>query len=161
MSSPPTPSDPHPLAAEDRVGLRRRRCAALRRRASDPSGPHRNAILAITADHHPVDPQSDVRTTSWNKVFRTQFWHESDLHFTPGVTYEDIPVMIAAHVRATSVDVLKAPVYWWRRRIDSDASITQRRFEIGNLRDRMDAIDGAEQLLHGEERSSGSTTARC
>ena len=69
--------------------------------------------------------------------------------------------MIAAHVRATSVDVLKAPVYWWRRRIDSDASITQRRFEIGNLRDRMDAIDGRSSCCTVRRRSSGSTTARC
>ena len=64
--------------------------------------------------------------------------------------------MIAAHVRATSVDVLKAPVYWWRRRIDSDASITQRRFEIGNLRDRMDAIDRRSSCCTVRGRSSGS-----
>ena len=117
-----------------------------------PSGPHRNAILAAKLRTTiRSTPSLMYDTTSWNKVFRTQFWHESDLHFTPGVKYEDIPVMIAAHVRATSVDVLKAPVYWWRRRIDSDASITQRRFEIDNLRDRMDAIDAVELLLHGDE----------
>ena len=90
-------------------------------------------------------------TTAWNKVFRTAFWRDAGLQFQAGVTYEDLPVMIAAHVRAQSVDVLKAPVYWWRRRIDSDASITQRRGEIDNLRDRMNAIDEVERLLAEDE----------
>ncbi|HQR80154.1 MAG TPA: CDP-glycerol glycerophosphotransferase family protein, partial [Actinomycetota bacterium] len=38
-----------------------------------------------------------------------------------------------------------------RRRIDSDASITQRRGELANLVDRMNAIDGVDRLLAGDE----------
>ncbi|MBK6762536.1 MAG: glycosyltransferase [Micrococcales bacterium] len=117
-----------------------------------PSGPHRNAILATrlrTTIHK--TPSLMYDTTSWNKVFRTDFWREAGLSFEPQVTYEDLPVMIAAHVRARSVDVLKAPVYWWRRRIDADASITQRRGELANLRDRMDAIAKVEDLLADDE----------
>ncbi|HQR81204.1 MAG TPA: glycosyltransferase family 2 protein, partial [Actinomycetota bacterium] len=96
-----------------------------------PSGPHRNAIQA-TRLRTTIDrtPSLMYDTTAWNKVFRTDFWREAGLHFQANVTYEDLPVMIAAHVRAGSVDVLKTPVYWWRRRIDSDASITQRRGEL-------------------------------
>ncbi len=117
-----------------------------------PSGPHRNAILATKLRTTiRQTPSLMYDTTSWNKVFRTRFWTEAGLRFEPGVTYEDIPVMIAAHVRASSVDVLKAPVYWWRRRIDSDASITQRRFEVDNLRDRMDAIDAVQEILCDDE----------
>ena len=117
-----------------------------------PSGPHRNAILQTrlrTTIHK--TPSLMYDTTAWNKVFRTAFWRDAGLQFQAGVTYEDLPVMIAAHVRAQSVDVLKAPVYWWRRRIDSDASITQRRGEIDNLRDRMNAIDEVERLLAEDE----------
>ena len=47
-----------------------------------PSGPHRNAILAAKLRTTiRSTPSLMYDTTSWNKVFRTQFWHESDLHF--------------------------------------------------------------------------------
>ncbi len=117
-----------------------------------PSGPHRNAILATklrTTIHK--TPSLIYDTTSWNKVFRTDFWREAGLTFEANVTYEDIPVMVAAHIRARSVDVLKAPVYWWRRRIDAHHSITQRRYEVGNLRDRMNAIDAVEEVIGEDE----------
>ncbi len=117
-----------------------------------PSGPHRNAIL-LTRLRTTITrtPSLMYDTTSWNKVFRTQFWQDSGLAFRANVTYEDLPVMIAAHVRAKSVDVLRTPVYYWRRRIDANASITQRRGETLNLIDRMNAIDEAEALLSGDE----------
>lgn len=113
-----------------------------------PSGPHRNAIVA-TKLRTTIDrtPSLMYDTTSWNKVFRTSFWRETGLRFVPDVTYEDLEVMIAAHVAATSVDVLKTPVYWWRRRVDSGASITQRRGEVDNLIDRMNAIDAVARLV--------------
>ncbi len=117
-----------------------------------PSGPHRNAIIATklrTTIHR--TPSLMYDTTSWNKVFRTAFWREAGLRFQANVTYEDLPVMVAAHVRAQQVDVLKTPVYWWRRRIDADASITQRRSETGNLVDRMNAIDEVERMLADDE----------
>jgi CDP-glycerol glycerophosphotransferase len=117
-----------------------------------PSGPHRNAILA-TRRRTTVrrTPSLMYDTTSWNKVFRTEFWLANGLRFHENVTYEDLPVMIAAHARAHSVDVLKAPVYYWRRRIDSDASITQRRGEMGNLVDRMNAIDEVVRVLSDDQ----------
>ncbi len=117
-----------------------------------PSGPHRNAILGTRLRTTITrTPSLMYDTTSWNKVFRTAFWRETGLGFKPLVTYEDLPVMIAAHVRARAVDVLKTPVYYWRRRIDSNASITQRRGEVDNLRDRMDAIDEVCALLADDE----------
>ncbi|MEZ5186664.1 MAG: CDP-glycerol glycerophosphotransferase family protein [Candidatus Nanopelagicales bacterium] len=117
-----------------------------------PSGPHRNAILATRLRTTiRSTPALIYDTTSWNKVFRTQFWRDAGLRFPVGVTYEDLSVMIAAHMQARSVDVLKTPVYWWRRRIDSKASITQRRDEIDNLRDRMNAIAEVEAMVGADE----------
>lgn len=117
-----------------------------------PSGPHKNAIV-VTRLRTTIrrTPSLIYDTTSWNKVFRASFWNDAGLRFTAGVIYEDLPVMVAAHVAATSVDVLRIPVYWWRRRIDSDASITQRRAEYDNLRQRMNAIDEVERMLAGDE----------
>ena len=117
-----------------------------------PSGPHRNAILATKLRTTiRKTPSLVYDTTSWNKVFRTDFWREAGLRFEANVTYEDIPVMVAAHARARSVDVLKAPVYWWRRRIDAHHSITQRRYEVDNLSDRMNAIDAVEELVGSDQ----------
>ncbi len=116
-----------------------------------PSGPHRNAILGTrlrTTIHR--TPSLMYDTTVWNKVFRTAFWREAGLRFQANVMYEDLPVMIAAQVRAQSVDVMKAPVYWWRRRVDGHASITQRRAETANLIDRMNAIDEVDGMLAGD-----------
>jgi CDP-glycerol glycerophosphotransferase len=78
--------------------------------------------------------------TAWNKLFRRDFWDGSALRFPEGVLHEDIPVMLPAHVRAGSVDVLVEPVYYWRIRGDG-ASITQKRQEMRALLDRLAAIE--------------------
>jgi hypothetical protein len=72
---------------------------------------------------------------AWNKVFRRDFWDREGLEFPP-MLYEDYPVTIKAHVRARAVDVLATPVYYWREREGGDLSITQRRWQLANLRDR-------------------------
>ncbi|MFI7698376.1 glycosyltransferase family 2 protein [Nonomuraea sp. NPDC049480] len=72
----------------------------------------------------------------WNKVYRRSFWDGLGLSF-PERMYEDQPVAMAAHVGARSVDVLARIVYHWRQRDEPGASITQRRLEPGNLRDRL------------------------
>jgi CDP-glycerol glycerophosphotransferase len=71
-----------------------------------------------------------------NKVFRRSFWDAQGFEF-PGRFYEDTPVVFPAHVNAKSVDVLRDHVYEWRVR---HGSITQNRFEIDNLRARLDMV---------------------
>jgi CDP-glycerol glycerophosphotransferase len=78
--------------------------------------------------------------TAWNKLYRRSFWDEHGFRFPEGVVHEDIPVTLPAHQLARSVDVIAAPVYQWRLREDGALSITQRRLELGVLRDRLDAI---------------------
>ena len=73
---------------------------------------------------------------AWNKLFRRSFVDEHGLEF-PAILYEDYPVTIRAHVLARSVDVLADPVYYWRERDGGDQSITQRKWEIANLQDRV------------------------
>jgi CDP-glycerol glycerophosphotransferase len=62
--------------------------------------------------------------TAWNKLWRRSFWDECGLRFPEGRWHEDIPVVLPAHFRAASVDVLAAPVYHWRRREGGAPSIT-------------------------------------
>ncbi|MEV0617354.1 glycosyltransferase family 2 protein [Nonomuraea sp. NPDC050404] len=85
----------------------------------------------------------------WNKVYRRSFWNALGLCF-PERMYEDQPVAMAAHIGAESVDVLAKVVYHWRHRDEPDASITQRRLEPGNLRDRLlSVLQTADLLVHG------------
>ncbi|MFE3447606.1 glycosyltransferase family 2 protein [Nonomuraea sp. NPDC059194] len=84
----------------------------------------------------------------WNKVFRRSFWDDLRLAF-PDRMYEDQPVAMAAHVRAASVDVLREVVYHWRQRDEAESSITQRKLEPDNLRDRLLSVCDASRILRG------------
>jgi glycosyltransferase involved in cell wall biosynthesis len=94
---------------------------------------HRERALAVTVDDRP-DMLGDV--FAWNKVFRRAFWDHAGLVFPEGVRYEDQPTTTRAFLMARSFDVLRAPVYLWRLR-DDRTSITQRRHEVDDLRDRL------------------------
>ncbi|MFE0626354.1 CDP-glycerol glycerophosphotransferase family protein [Streptomyces sp. NPDC058864] len=86
--------------------------------------------------------------TVWNKVFRRSFWDHHGIAFPEGVLYEDSWVNMFAHFRANKVDVITDFVYFWRRREGGAApSITQRHTEIGNLRDRVSAVQSVSRFL--------------
>ncbi len=93
---------------------------------------HQQRRLAITADDFPAI-LGDV--FAWNKVFRREFWDRAALSFPERVRYEDQPVLTRAYLAARTFDVIRRPVYLWRIREDS-TSITQRRHELDDLRDR-------------------------
>ncbi|PJE94256.1 glycosyl transferase family A [Streptomyces carminius] len=83
-----------------------------------------------------------------NKVFRRSFWERHELSFPEGVLYEDVPVIIPAHVLAESVDVISEPTYYWRlREGESAPSITQRRTEPKAVRDRAAAVESVSRFL--------------
>jgi CDP-glycerol glycerophosphotransferase len=87
--------------------------------------------------------------TAWNKLWRRSFWGER--RFPEGVVHEDIPVVLPAHFKARSVDVIADPVYVYRSRDDGQLSITQRRREPKVLHDRLAAIAHVSDYLaaHG------------
>ncbi|UPK76743.1 glycosyltransferase [Nocardioidaceae bacterium SCSIO 66511] len=103
---------------------------------------HRHAFAQQRLKTHVLEYERiALDRMAWNKVFRRTFWDEHDLTFPP-ILYEDYPVTIRAHVLAESVDVLSEPVYYWRERDGGDQSITQRKWEVDNLRDRVEsAVD--------------------
>ena len=86
--------------------------------------------------HITRDPALILDRMSWNKVFRRSFWDRSGLGFELS-EYEDGPVMIEAHLRAASVDVVSEVVYHWRVRESGPQSITQRLHEPSNAAARM------------------------
>ncbi len=94
---------------------------------------HRQRRLGVTVEGFPLLMRNGF---AWDKVFRRAFWDSAQLAFPEGVRYEDQPAMIEAYLRASAIDVVRRPVYHWRIRRDG-SSITQRRHEIADLRDRI------------------------
>jgi CDP-glycerol glycerophosphotransferase len=94
---------------------------------------------AFTADrpatHISETPQLVLDRMVWNKVYRRSFWDEYGYRF-PAIRYEDYPVTLKAHLDAVTVDTVAAPVYFWRERESGD-SITQQKFQLANIRDRV------------------------
>ncbi len=84
--------------------------------------------------------------TCWNKIFRRSFWDAHGFEFADGL-YEDPPVVLRAHVLASSVDVLRDVVYFWRERDDGALSITQRSHELQNVEQRMAAMADIASFL--------------
>ncbi|MFG1818663.1 glycosyltransferase family 2 protein [Kribbella sp. NPDC049174] len=88
----------------------------------------------------------------WNKVYRRSFWTEYGYSFPP-IRYEDYPVALKAHLDAVTVDTIPQAVYYWRER-ESGESITQQKFQLGNIRDRvvsagmvMDLVEDAVPMV--------------
>ncbi|MFI6316416.1 CDP-glycerol glycerophosphotransferase family protein [Nonomuraea sp. NPDC050556] len=99
-----------------------------------------------TGTHVSRDPELLNDRTAWNKVFRRSFWDAHAFAFPTGA-YEDAPVTLPAHVLATGVDVLRDVVYHYRRRESGELSITQRRTEASNLRDRISSVQAVSRFL--------------
>jgi CDP-glycerol glycerophosphotransferase len=86
-----------------------------------------------------------------NKLWRRAFWEREGMRFPVGVYHEDIPIVLPAHFRARSVDVLSRPVYVYRSRDEGGPSITQRRTELRVLRDRVAAVESVLDFLARSE----------
>ncbi len=94
---------------------------------------HRVRRLGITLDDQPLI-LADVFAV--NKVYRRSFWERVGLAFPTRIRYEDQPTLTRAFLAADRFDVVTETVYLWRVR-DDGTSITQRRDDIEDLRDRL------------------------
>jgi CDP-glycerol glycerophosphotransferase len=111
--------------------------SGLHARALDPVGD----VASMERDHSLI-----FDTTAWNKVYRRAFLLKHGLRFPEGVLYEDLPLTIPALYLAGEVACVHEPVYVWRTR-QHGLSITQRRHEIQNLRDRFAAVSQVDAFL--------------
>ncbi|MEU4603170.1 glycosyltransferase [Kribbella sp. NPDC023972] len=101
-----------------------------------PSWLHRQPFARTRhATHVSEFPDLVLDRMLWNKVYRRSFWTEYGYSF-PAIRYEDYPVALKAHLDAVTVDTIPQAVYYWRER-ESGESITQQRYQLGNIRDRV------------------------
>lgn len=103
-----------------------------------------------TATHLFREPLLVYDQMACSKLFRREFWERERLTFPTGTLYEDLEVVMRAHCRAGSVDLVAAPSYWWRRRESGDVSITQDRYRPGSTAARFDALRRADAFLRDE-----------
>ena len=105
-----------------------------------PSPMHREAFRATVLRTHVSRYHALMHDwTAWNKVIRRSFWDSCELEFPPGL-YEDSPVMVPAHVMATSVDVFRDVVYYYRVRQSGELSISQGSTGLSNNEQRMASV---------------------
>ena len=75
---------------------------------------------------------------STNKIYRRQFLEDGDIPFPEGVHYEDSLFSTKVYCQANLIAVIPNVVYYWNVVRDAEEkSITQRRFEFDNFRDRI------------------------
>ena len=118
-------------------------CGGVRRfspAAISPSPMHREPFKSTVPRTHVSRYHALMHDwTAWNKVFRRSFWDSCELEFPPGL-YEDSPVMVPAHVMATSVDVFRDVVYYYRVRNSGELSISQGSAGLSNNEQRMASV---------------------
>ncbi|MDX6252483.1 MAG: CDP-glycerol glycerophosphotransferase [Kribbellaceae bacterium] len=111
-----------------------------------PSWIHRLPFAKDRIATHVIEtPDLILDRMVWNKVYRRSFWDEYGYEF-PAIRYEDYPVTLKAHLDAVTVDALAVPVYYWRER-ESGESITQQKFQFGNLEDRVRSAELVMDLI--------------
>lgn len=99
---------------------------------------HRKAFKSANDSTHILEtPELVYDTTSWNKLYKFEWWKENKFRFPEAILYEDIPVTIPAHFKANRVSVLNEVVYYWRVRDGVNKSITQNRTDYKNFHDRL------------------------
>ncbi len=75
---------------------------------------------------------------STNKIYRREFLDRHGIRFPEGIHYEDSLFSTEVYCQAGSIAVIPNEIYYWRVVEDAEeASITQRRHEFENFRDRI------------------------
>ena len=84
-------------------------------------------------------PELIADTVSVNKIYRREWLIGRGIDFPEGVLYEDQLFTLKAFAEARRICVIPETVYhWYVDRLGSDLSITQRRHELRNVRDRIE-----------------------
>ena len=111
-----------------------------------PSWLHRGLFVrersGVSVSDHPELARDRM---VWNKVFRRDFWESGAYEFPLG-GYQDYPISVVTLLDAPAVDVITAPVYFWRERETGD-STTQRAGELGNITERVESDEFVIDVL--------------
>ena len=114
---------------------------------------HRKAFKNPSENTHILErPELVYDTTSWNKLYKFDWWKQNGFCFPEHILYEDIPVTIPAHFMANRVSILEDVVYYWRVRDGVNKSITQNRTDYSNFSDRLKIMKMVDGFYHNYVR---------
>jgi CDP-glycerol glycerophosphotransferase len=83
-----------------------------------------------------------------DKLYRRSFLTENAIRFPTDIHYEDLVFTAQVYARCRTVEITDIPVYvWYVRAVDGDRSITNRRAELRNITDRVEASRRADAAL--------------
>lgn len=95
------------------------------------------------------NPEQFFDPLSTNKLYRRDFLDRHNIRFPVGVHYEDSLFSTMAYCHAEGIAIVPNIVYRWHVvQEGEELSITQRRFEIQNFRDRVAVHRMMDQFLH-------------
>jgi len=91
--------------------------------------------------HIRENPDLLYDTTCWNKLILRSYYEKKEFFCPVDMCYEDIPFVFPMHYFANQVSVVNRVGYYWRLREGGNKSQTQEADTIGNLRDRIKALE--------------------
>lgn len=111
---------------------------------------HSDVVSGVTARPELLDD-----TIAPSKLYRTAFLDEHNLRFVEDILYEDIVFTTEVYCLARTIAVDPSDVYCYRRhdRPSHRPSITRRRHEIANFRDRLEAHRRVDAFLAAQPSS--------
>lgn len=93
-------------------------------------------------------PELFFDSLSVNKIYKRSFLDKHKLRFPEGIHYEDIVFTGKAYFLAESISVVPVPIYYWRVVENAKVkSITNRRFDIDNFKNRISAHRLLDQFI--------------
>lgn len=107
-----------------------------------------------TLDGIGARPELIADTVSVNKLYRRSWLVERGITFPEGLLYEDQLFTMRCYAEANRIAVLDVTVYHWSvERAADELSITQRRHDLRNVRDRIQINRLIDAYLESAERS--------
>jgi CDP-glycerol glycerophosphotransferase len=95
------------------------------------------------------NPELFFDPLSTNKLYRRDFLDQHGIRFPEGVHYEDSLFSTKVYCHAARIALVPNVIYFWRVVRDAEElSISQRRFEIDNFRDRIAVHRMMDDFLH-------------
>jgi CDP-glycerol glycerophosphotransferase len=83
-----------------------------------------------------------------DKLYRRELIESAGLRFPTDLHYEDLVFTAKAYAACRTLEITDIPVYvWYVRATEGDRSITNRRAELANLTDRVEASRRADEAL--------------